>query len=78
MTVKNLKILSKATQLNVLFHDVLAFLRLAQSRPLDLTKTGNLQRKEIEAVAEVFHDDLFQREKYGDMLYPPKIAISAQ
>jgi hypothetical protein len=62
----------KTAENNILFQDFLSFLKLLEKRSLGLTETGNLQRKEIVALDEIFKFDFCYRKKYGDLMYPPR------
>src|SRR5436305_15133666 len=52
------------------FTDFMLFLCTLQERPLMLTKTGNLQRKEIEYFGKHFKIDIYHRDDKGIIIYP--------
>lgn len=53
------------------FNDFILFLKtLKQKEGLDLTKTGNLQRKEINNFGQIFKIDIYHRDEKGKIMWP--------
>ncbi|PIU74206.1 hypothetical protein COS77_02830 [Candidatus Roizmanbacteria bacterium CG06_land_8_20_14_3_00_34_14] len=53
------------------FNDFILFLKtLKQKGGLDLTKTGNLQRKEINYFGQIFKIDIYHRDDAGKIMWP--------
>lgn len=55
---------------NDFFHDFLSFLHILKARPMLLTKTGNLQRKEINYFGSISKTDIYHRDKEGKIMWP--------
>lgn len=63
--------LIKGIDKNNFFSDFLLFLKtLKEKGELLLTKTGNLQRKEIEHFGQVFKIDIYHRDRQGKIMWP--------
>ncbi len=63
------KFIVNSAEKSVLFQDFLSFLQLLRERSLELTQTGNLRLKEIDAVHDVCQHDFFPRDKNGELLF---------
>ncbi|MBN1262824.1 MAG: hypothetical protein JW991_00540 [Candidatus Pacebacteria bacterium] len=59
---------------NIFFRDFLAFLRLLEKRPLELTQTGtgNLKVKEIRVLGKLFKHDIYHRDEKGEVMFQPR------
>jgi hypothetical protein len=63
--------LIKEIDKNDFFSDFLLFLKTLQEKGgLLLTKTGNLQRKEIDHFGQVFKIDIYHRDRQGKIMWP--------
>ena len=62
---------------NAFFQDFLLFLREAGTRPLGLTKTGNLKRAEIYYFGEHFAIDIYHRNTNGTIMFPIRTEYEA-
>lgn len=69
MNTQNQKF-AEAVLHNSFFTDFMVFLHTLQDRPLTLTKTGNLQRKEIDYFGKQFTIDMYHRDDKGNIIYP--------
>lgn len=62
--------LTEAVTKNALFQDFLFFMREVAKRPLELTKTGNLKRAEIDYFGQHFVNDIYHRDEKGNIIFP--------
>lgn len=63
--------LTKEIDKNYFFSDFLLFLNtLKEKGELLLTKTGNLQRKEIDYFGKIFKIDIYHRDSQGKIMWP--------
>lgn len=63
------KAITLSAKKSLLFQDLLSFLHLLKERPLELTQTGNLRLKEIDAVHDVCKYDFYPKDDDGKLRF---------
>ena len=62
--------LDKLALSSIYHHDMLVLLNEMRKRPLGLTKTGRLQRAEINKLGSLFTHDIYHRNEAGEIMFP--------